>query len=137
MPPISDYRCDACDYPLPHWYGGVFYAVNEGGERVACPHPSKEDLARQVPQLGYAEWFNSQFDALCKAHKIGFLHDALCVNCLHQFQADCRKGDPPLAAAAAQPRVSGAYWKCSISGARSVALAWSGKYQRGGGRERR
>jgi len=80
MPPINDYKCSKCGFTLPMGWGYGFYVEDEQGKRIICPHPVERQSVEKV--LGR----NPSPELLNK--RTGFNSDCLCLDCLHQFEAD-------------------------------------------------
>ena len=80
MPRIDEYKCNKCGFALPEGWGYSFYVEDDKGDRIICPHPEErqyvEDvLGRNAPQELIRE-------------RTGFNSFCVCLDCLHQFQAD-------------------------------------------------
>jgi|YNPMSStandDraft_1061717.scaffolds.fasta_scaffold47458_2 predicted RNA-binding Zn-ribbon protein involved in translation (DUF1610 family) len=80
MPPINHYKCNKCGFALPSGWGGYMYVEDDKKKRIVCPHPVEDWTVAEV--LGD----NAPID-LIKA-RTGFNSYCLCLDCLHQFEAD-------------------------------------------------
>ena len=84
MPSINNYKCSKCKFKMPRGWGYDFYAENDEGKRIPCGHPSEATHVHEV--LGAkAKWLPFLRD------RTGFNSDCVCLDCLHQFQADLGK----------------------------------------------
>ena len=81
MPDINKYKCSKCKFKLPEGWGHDFYVVNDEGKRIRCLHPSEGSYVREV--LGERA---SSLDIV--RDRTGFNSNCVCLDCLHQFQAD-------------------------------------------------
>jgi predicted RNA-binding Zn-ribbon protein involved in translation (DUF1610 family) len=81
MPRINEYRCSKCDLSLPKGWGYYFYVENDKGERIVCYHPRERYDVKQV--LGERA---SLLEVV--RERTGFNSHCICLDCLHQFQAD-------------------------------------------------
>jgi hypothetical protein len=81
MPAISDYKCRKCGFELPSGWGHYFYVEDDEGERIICPHPEEDRYVRQV--LGVRE-----LSPEIVRSRTGFNSHCVCLDCLHQFDAD-------------------------------------------------
>lgn len=82
MPPINDYRCSKCELSFPRGHGGFMYVEDDDGKRIVCPHPGEARTVERV--LGK----NASKDLRKK--RTGFSSYCICLDCLHQFEADLR-----------------------------------------------
>ena len=80
MPEMNQYICKNCGFELPGGWGGHMYVEDDDGKRIVCPHPAEEFIIRKV--LG-----DDAPEELIKK-RVGFNSDCICLDCLHQFQAD-------------------------------------------------
>jgi len=80
MPPINYYKCNKCGFALPSGWGGYMYVEDDKKNRIVCPHP--EEYRTVVKVLG-----ENAPENLIKA-RTGFNSYCLCLDCLHQFEAD-------------------------------------------------
>lgn len=83
MPHINDYKCNECGLTLERGWGYLFYAEDDKGNRIDCPHPTERRRVEQVlgdrPSLELVRQ-RTGFDSFC-----------VCQDCLHQFTADLGK----------------------------------------------
>jgi len=85
MPPINKYKCNKCDLSFPVGWGGYMYVEDNNGKRIICPHP--EEYSKIYEVLGY----NASEELI--AERVGFNSHCLCLDCLHQFEADIEKDE--------------------------------------------
>ena len=81
MPRTNKYRCSKCKFKLPEGWGYDFYVENDKGKRIICGHPGErghiaEALGERASILEVVR------------ERTGFNSDCVCLDCLHQFQAD-------------------------------------------------
>ena len=80
MPRIFKYKCSRCKFKLPEGWGYCFYVESDKGERIPCLHPGERDFVEQAlgkrPSLDVVQ------------ERTGFNSDCVCLDCLHQFEAD-------------------------------------------------
>jgi hypothetical protein len=79
MPSINEYRCNACGFELPSGWGYCFYVEDAHGARIKCRHPSERGYVYGV--LG-----DASLERVLE--KTGFISPCVCLECLHQFEAD-------------------------------------------------
>jgi len=81
MPSINKYKCNKCKFKMPKGWGYDFYVENAKGERIPCRHPSEGTYVHEV--LGERAKY-----LFIVRDRTGFNSDCVCLDCLHQFQAD-------------------------------------------------
>ena len=81
MPRIYKYKCSKCKFKLPEGWGYGFYVENDKGERITCGHPAERMHVYEV--LGE----RAKSLAIIR-ERTGFNSHCICLDCLHQFQAD-------------------------------------------------
>jgi len=81
MPHINEYKCSKCDLSLPEGWGYCFYVEDDTGKRVDCHHPVERRYVNEV--LGDRA---SILEVV--RERTGFNSHFICLDCLHQFQAD-------------------------------------------------
>lgn len=80
MPSISHFKCDRCRLKLPSGWGTYFYAEDNEGNRVPCPHPCEWLTWQQVlPKSTSQEQFQK---------RTGYNSFCICLDCSYQFEAD-------------------------------------------------
>lgn len=84
MPAIFKYKCSRCRFKLREGWGYSFYVENDKGERVVCGHPQEASDVKKV--LGERA---SLLEVVRK--RTGFNSDCVCLDCVHQFEADLRE----------------------------------------------
>jgi len=80
MPNINEYKCNKCEFSMPHGWGVYFYVVNDKGGRIVCGHPGEAEMVFEV--LGKPVSSN------VIRERTGFNSACVCLDCLHQFAAD-------------------------------------------------
>ena len=85
MPPLNDYKCTKCGFELRKGWGYHFYVEDDNGERILCPHPAEKQFVREV--LGVTELVPAVVE-----RRTGFNSHCICLDCLHQFNADLGEG---------------------------------------------
>ena len=81
MPSINEYKCNKCKFKLPEGWGHDFYVENDKGKRIRCGHPAETSHVAEV--LGK----RAKSLAIVR-DRTGFNSHCVCLDCLHQFQAD-------------------------------------------------
>ena len=80
MSGIFEYKCSRCKFKLPEGRGHYLYVETDKGERVVCGHPAERRIVEEVlgerPSLEVVQ------------ERTGFNSDRVCLDCLHQFEAD-------------------------------------------------
>lgn len=80
MPSISEYKCDRCRIKLPSGWGTYFYAEDNEGNRIPCPHPCEWLTWKQILPENTSEALFRQ--------RTGYNSFCICLDCLYQFDAD-------------------------------------------------
>jgi hypothetical protein len=80
MPTISDYKCNKCGFTLPTGWGGYLYVLDDSGNRIPCLHPG------EMPQI--IDVLGKDVSGETIHERTGFNSHCLCLDCLHQFDAD-------------------------------------------------
>ena len=78
--PIYEYKCNKCGLKLPGGWGTYMYVTDGKGKRVECRHPSEQYVVMEV--LG------ENPSAELVYQRTGFNSHCVCLECLHQFDAD-------------------------------------------------
>jgi len=80
VPNLNEYICDKCSFALQKGWGYRFYVEDDKGNRIDCYHPGERGDVEQV--LGE----NASMELI--RERTGFNSFCVCLDCLHQFQAD-------------------------------------------------
>lgn len=90
MPRINEYKCSSCDLRLPRGFGHCLYVEDDNGARVHAWHPVEWRVVQEVSGE------RSSILEVVRA-RTGFNSPCICLDCLHQFEADLGEcGHSPL-----------------------------------------
>jgi hypothetical protein len=59
------------------------YVEDDDGRRIICPHPAEQETVDEVLK-------GKNLSSEEKERRLGFNSDCVCLDCLHQFEADLR-----------------------------------------------